>query len=87
LALAVAERSQGTNISEARSAVVINFSLTLVLINVVAVGFDVMISKCEIAGIESELSAGHPIPASFVRGSNKGPKLGFFGRFSGVSLK
>jgi hypothetical protein len=47
----------------------------------------VMISKCEIAGIESELSAGHPIPASFVRGSNKGPKLGFFGRFSGVSLK
>ena len=75
------------------SAAVIAWSIglvprnALVLINVVAVGFDVMISKCEIAGIESELSVGHPIPASFVRGSNKGPKLGFFGRFSGVSLK
>jgi hypothetical protein len=42
--------------------------------------------KCEIVGIESELSAGHPIPANFVRGSNKGPKLGLFAAISGVSL-
>jgi hypothetical protein len=42
--------------------------------------------KCEIAGIESELSAGHPIPAPFIRGSIWGPKLGLFALLSGVSL-
>jgi hypothetical protein len=43
--------------------------------------------KCEIAGIESELSAGHPIPASFIGvqlGSKTWPFCGSFGCLIGV---
>ncbi len=51
------------------------------LVALLGLGLDVMISSPEIAGIESELSAGPQIP-----GSNWGPKLGLFAGLSGVSL-